>query len=264
MNLIEAAMSHIGLSSSLGTHKPIVDTYNSIKPLPRGYKLKYSDNWCMSFVSACAKEAGEPVNFPYECSCYYAVDKLKKSDMWIENDAYVPEKNDLIFYHWGDDSKEDCTGTPNHVGIVSYVSDGFIYDVEGNFSSMVKMRTLPINWNKIRGFGKTSILWKDVAINNGIIAEQVCLGLWGNNPERREKLIAAGYNPDAIQTMVNKFMEIENPIENDYSVAEIALQCIKGIWGNNPERKKKILEAGYDYDAVAEIVNNYYKNGGKW
>lgn len=32
-------------------HKWIVDAYNSIKPLPRGYKLKMSDAWCAGTVS---------------------------------------------------------------------------------------------------------------------------------------------------------------------------------------------------------------------
>ncbi len=43
------------------------------------------------------------------------------------------------------------------------------------------------------------------------------------------------------------------------SNTEIAKEVIAGRWGNNPERRKKITEAGYDYEAIRKIVNNYYK-----
>lgn len=36
---------------------------------------------------------------------------------------------------------------------------------------------------------------------------------------------------------------------------EIADEVIAGKWGNNPERKKKIIEAGYNYDNIQSIVN---------
>lgn len=39
------------------------------------------------------------------------------------------------------------------------------------------------------------------------------------------------------------------------SVEEIAREVIDGKWGNNPERKKKLEAAGYDYNAVQKKVN---------
>lgn len=36
---------------------------------------------------------------------------------------------------------------------------------------------------------------------------------------------------------------------------EIAEEVIVGIWGNGEERKQLLEEAGYDYDAIQEIVN---------
>ena len=36
---------------------------------------------------------------------------------------------------------------------------------------------------------------------------------------------------------------------------EIAEEVIIGIWGNGEERKQRLEEAGYDYDAIQEIVN---------
>lgn len=46
------------------------------------------------------------------------------------------------------------------------------------------------------------------------------------------------------------------------SVDELAKEVIDGKWGNNPERKKALTEAGYDYDAVQKRVNEIL-NGSK-
>lgn len=36
---------------------------------------------------------------------------------------------------------------------------------------------------------------------------------------------------------------------------EIAKEIFQGKWGENLERKKRLIEAGYDYDKVMSIVN---------
>ena len=38
--------SWIGRNEADGTHRRIIDIYNSIKPLPVGYAMKYTDFWC--------------------------------------------------------------------------------------------------------------------------------------------------------------------------------------------------------------------------
>lgn len=40
------------------------------------------------------------------------------------------------------------------------------------------------------------------------------------------------------------------------TVNEIAKEVIDGKWGNGDERKKKLTDAGYDYDAVQKAVSN--------
>ena len=35
----------------------------------------------------------------------------------------------------------------------------------------------------------------------------------------------------------------------------LAKEVILGLWGNGAERKHRLEEAGYDYDAIQEIVN---------
>ena len=36
---------------------------------------------------------------------------------------------------------------------------------------------------------------------------------------------------------------------------DIADEVILGLWGNGAERKQRLEEEGYDYDAIQEIVN---------
>lgn len=47
----------------------------------------------------------------------------------------------------------------------------------------------------------------------------------------------------------------EKPIENKKSIDELAREVIRGKWGNGAERKRRLTEAGYDYNAVQKRVN---------
>ncbi len=84
------------------------------------------------------------------------------------------------------------------------------------------------------------------------IAQEVINGKYGNNPSRKEKLISAGYDYEAVQNKVN---EILNGKTTEKSNEEIANEVIVGKWGNQPEREKKLKAAGYDYEAIQKIVN---------
>ena len=43
------------------------------------------------------------------------------------------------------------------------------------------------------------------------------------------------------------------------SVNEVAREVIAGKWGNGADRQKRLIDAGYDYDAVRKEVNNLMK-----
>jgi lysozyme len=45
------------------------------------------------------------------------------------------------------------------------------------------------------------------------------------------------------------------PAPTGKTVAELADEVIKGKWGNGAERKRRLIEAGYDYSAVQDAVN---------
>ncbi len=151
--IVKQMQSWVGLKESDGSHKRIIDIYNSIKPLPVGYKLEYTDAWCAGTVSAAAKACNALDIIPAECSCPRMIELLKKKGIWEESDDHVPQPGDLIFYDFQDDGKGDNTGNPDHVGIVEKVVGWNITIIEGNLRNAVARRVLQVNDQFIRGYG---------------------------------------------------------------------------------------------------------------
>ena len=151
--IIEQARAWIGRTEAAGTHKAIIDVYNANKPLARGYKVKYTDSWCATFVSAVAIKCGYTDIIPTECGCQQQIELFKKLGCWVENDARVPNVGDVIYYDWEDNGKGDNTGWSDHVGIVEKVSGGVITVIEGNYKDGVGRRNIAVNAKCIRGYG---------------------------------------------------------------------------------------------------------------
>lgn len=131
----DTARSFLGCRESDGSFEKIVDIYNSISPLPRGYRAQYSDPWCAIFVSAVGKECGlEKVIYP-ECSCDYMRWKYRENGQFEPRGGRV-QSGDLIIYDYdGNDSSD-------HVGLIVDVSDGIIRLIEGNSGDMVAQRQI--------------------------------------------------------------------------------------------------------------------------
>lgn len=153
--MINVARAWIGCNENDGTHRQIVDVYNSHKPLARGYAVKYTDSWCATFTSALAIKCNATDIVPIECSCAKLIEKAMKLGIWIENENRVPNPGELCLYDWDDTSNYPVTdnrGYPEHVGIVETVNNNKFIVIEGNYSNSVKRRTLDINGKFIRGF----------------------------------------------------------------------------------------------------------------
>lgn len=151
--VVAQAKAWLGRKESNGTHKAIIDVYNSHKPLARGYAVRYTDEWCATFVSAVAVKLGYTDIIPTECSCTRMIDLFKKLGAWNESDSRTPKAGDIIFYDWHDNGKGDNKGVSDHVGIVEKVSGKTITVIEGNYGEAVKRRTLKVNGKFIRGYG---------------------------------------------------------------------------------------------------------------
>ena len=150
---VSTAISYLGSDEGGSKHKYIVDTYNKIVPLPSNYKMKYTDAWCAAFVSAIASICGFLDIIPAECSCGRQIKLWQNMKRWQENDSYVPNVGDVIYYDWDDNGVGDAKGNSDHVGIVASVDNKQIKVIEGNISDTVGYRTISINGKYIRGYG---------------------------------------------------------------------------------------------------------------
>ena len=251
--VVAQAQAWVGKNEKDGSHKEIIDTYNSHKPLARGYAVKYTDAWCATFVSAVAIKLGYTDIIPTECSCSKMIELLKKIGAWVEDDAYVPKAGDILFYDWGDNGVGDNKNAPDHVGIVECVVGDTITVIEGNYQDAVGRRTIRVNGKYIRGYGVPKYD-ADVTKTVTQLAREVLKGKWGNGAERKKRLTEAGYDYTAVQKEVNRLCN-----SSKKSNETIAKEVILGRWGNGQERKDRLAKAGYDYKAIQAIVNKMLK-----
>lgn len=151
--MVRVMQSWIGKKESDGSHKSIIDIYNNHKPLARGYKVKYTDSWCATTVSAAAISLGYTDIIPTECSCGKMIELLQKKGIWVESDTHTPKPGDIIMYDWDETGTGETTGWPEHVGLVEKVSNGTITAIEGNLNNSVARRTIKVGAKGIRGYG---------------------------------------------------------------------------------------------------------------
>lgn len=259
--VVELVRSWIGKKESDGSYKSILDTYNAHEPLPRGYKIKYTDAWCACTWSAVVIKLGYEEIMPIEVSCAKLITLAKEMGIWTENDGYVPKPGDGVLYDWDDSGKGDNSGNPDHIGIVDYVNQdsGYFTVIEGNYSDSVKKRTVSINGKFIRGFicprYDTSVSFLDnsstVTDTNDIksVAMEVISGLWGNGPARKSNLEAHGFNYAAVQKMVNQILNTPSGATSSTCKYSKSDESIKGYYlttanlnlRNDAGTNKKIL-----------------------
>ena len=152
--LIDRARSYLGCKEADGSHRPILDRYNRIRPLPRGYRMAYTDPWCAAFVSAAAADCGVTEWVFPECSCEAMIARYRAAGRFEERDEAVPRPGDLIFYDWEDTGAGDCRGQADHVGLVTAVNGSLLRVIEGNRSDAVGERNVYLDSRYIRGYGK--------------------------------------------------------------------------------------------------------------
>ncbi len=135
-----------------GKFKEIIDLYNSARPLPRGYAVKYTDEWCDVTVSAAGIKAGCSELIGRECGCEEHVKLFKKMGIWNEDGTVRPEPGWVIVYNWNDTTQPN-DGYSDHIGYVEEVNGDIITCIEGNKGEAVGRRYIPIGYGCIRGYG---------------------------------------------------------------------------------------------------------------
>ena len=146
-NILDLANLSVGIKEGTPEHKNIIDTYNTIQPLPAGYKVKYTDSWCCAFISYLFQQCGcLDLIAGGECGVERLVNKTKDAGIWIEDGTIIPQVGDIIVYDW---QRKD--GWADHIGIVNIVGE-FMEVIEGNYDNSVKVRGVTFGDSVIKGF----------------------------------------------------------------------------------------------------------------
>lgn len=156
----------------------------------------------------------------------------KMSDPWYDNvSKWIAEYGDKV---------NDFNRTYD---IWQHTSKGAIDGINGNVD-------MNVMYNNVFSFEQAPSVK-----SNEQLADEVINGKWGNGTDRKNRLTAAGYNYEAVQTIVNERLGKSNL----KSLDEIAREVVRGKWGNGSERVKRLTAAGYDAKAVQSRVNDLMK-----
>ena len=148
-------------------------------------------------------------------------------ERWEENDSYIPNPGDVIYYDWQDSGEGDNQGVPDHVGIVESVSEGSVVAIEGNKNDSVDRRYITVGSRYIRGYGLPDFAWwakkntpvekeKPWYIKNGEWEEAQKIGITdGTRPDDKITraecasmiLRAVKYVIEYMTSLVNKLLE---------------------------------------------------------
>ena len=218
---VDAMRGWLGAVPGSAKHSDILHTYNSHRPLARGYAIAPGDAYCAATVSAAWIRAGVAAIAPLEVSVPKMAELARKRGIWVEDDGFTPRPGDAVVYDWQDDGNGDNRGRPDHVGLVESVSGGAVSVLEGNMGAghMVGRRALAVDGRYIRGFIRPD--YKSLAdaapglplapqgadeVSLTAVAREVIAGKWGNGADRKRRLTAAGHDYKAVQTEVNRLL----------------------------------------------------------
>lgn len=98
--VVNQAKAWLGYNEADGSHRAIIDLYNTQNPRPRGYKVTYTDAWCATFVSAVAVKLGYTRIIPTECSCNYMIKGFSRLDVGLKMMHRFQKQVMWIFYDW--------------------------------------------------------------------------------------------------------------------------------------------------------------------
>ena len=151
--VLRAAANLVGVRSGSAAHHQLVKDYNSVHPLPVGYAVKNSDDWCDVFVTTVFQREGLSHLIGRECGVERHIQIFKRLGIWNEDGASTPKAGDIITFNWDQDSQQN-NGFADHIGIVERVENGLIHTIEGNSGVVgtVKRNIYRIGHGNIRGF----------------------------------------------------------------------------------------------------------------
>ena len=244
-SVLNTAKSYVGTQQGDAKHKDLIKKYNAVKPLPVGYPMKTTDDWCAAFVTVIGDLTKASKYIGRECGVQRFIAIFKNKGIW--RGLAKPAPGDIVVFDW------QKNGWADHIGFVEAINGNKITTIEGNTSKCVARRTYPWNDWRIAGYAIPKYPNASHSDNKYIhdLANEVIQGKWGNGDNRISRLKKAGYNVSAIQREVNQILKNNSHKSNEV----IAKEVIQGKWGNGQERKKRLTKAGYNYATIQKIVN---------
>ena len=149
--VLAAAAAMVGVKGGSAEHHRLVNDYNSVRPLPVGYAVKNSDDWCDIFTTVIFQREGLSDLIGRECGVERHIHIFKRLGIWNEDGNSTPKAGDIITFNWDKDTQQN-DGWADHIGIVEKVENGIIHTIEGNSNDEVKRNTYRIGHGNIRGF----------------------------------------------------------------------------------------------------------------
>ena len=235
-----------GLSKKDKSHKVIIDLYNSYKPLARGYKVSYTDNYCAATVSAAfIKAHAVDLIGGTECSVQKFIDIFKRKGIWNEDGKITPKPGYIITFNW-DDTTQPNDGWADHIGVVVSVKGGYITTIEGNYGGEVNQRHIKVGDGRIRGYAipKYKVIEEKKDTSRDYILKltaDTLQGKYGTGETRKSKL--GVYYAD-VQNVINHVEKSD--------VETLAKEVVNGQLGNGDIRR---IILGDKYSVVQKKVN---------
>ena len=116
------------------------------RPFWSWYGFNSRVEWCACFVSWCYNQAGK--SEPRFAGCQsQGVPWFQSRGQWGARDYENIAPGDAIFFDW------DGDGSADHVGLVIGTDGERVYTVEGNSGDACKIKSYPVNYSCIKGYG---------------------------------------------------------------------------------------------------------------
>lgn len=205
---------------------------NNVKYNTWYYNRKVSGSlypWCAVFISWLFRNTNL---IKKSASCLEILNWCEKNNLIVKN----PKPGDLVFFKFNTNNRRT-----NHIGIVFRVEGNKITTIEGNTSmksddngGKVMMRTRTTN---IVAYARPKY-----------------------DPPRQIKVEGHSYTEVRAKLLGEKEEPVfvkPNKVMKDNTA--IAKEVIAGKWGNGETRKKKLTEAGYNYEDIRKLVNKLLK-----
>lgn len=242
--LIDNARKYIGVKEGTAEFRRIIDAYNAVKPLPMGYAMKYTDDWCDTFVTHIADISGASALIGRECGVQRHIAIFEKLGIWIGRQ--FPKMGDVVTFDW------DGGGWADHIGFVEKVENNTITTIEGNSNEAVRRNTFAWNDKRIKGYArpKYSII-SEVKKSIDDLAKEVIAGKWSSGQERINQLLASGYDATAVQKKVNEMLSTSGDKVVDTS--EIKAMKYNGVTLSK-EHIQKIVELAKTYRILPSLL----------